>query len=361
MKYTIAGQTIEFQWGAHRCAEVFERELRYYPQSDALSDCIVRLVDSLPQAVSANPSSYLETADGFGIRGQRFQAAWHESTDPLTVDFCFPDDRNSWRHKLLGMQFTHPYEEISQVFHESVLVPTLLMFFSQKAAVIHGSAVQNPHTGEAVIFGGSGGIGKTSSEIALILDHGFRFLADDLSFVDAQGIVWPNYAFPKIYAYNVQNSPEVYRRLFQQRGLLDRFWWQVTKRRGLETVRRRADLNTFFGAERVGTGAKLGQLNVLFRRQTDQVRAVNITARQAAEMNLAVIQGEYKNLVTSLHWQAFNRAVLGEKPPLNTVMTESLYATLLHAFEPVNCRVIEIPFHFSITQLRQQLIPLLLE
>lgn len=361
MKYTIAGQTVEFQWGDHPCAEVFERELRYYPQSAAPSDCVVRLVDTLPDAVSANPSTYLETADGFAFRGQRYQAAWHESADPLTVDFCFPDDRKSWRHKLLGMQFTHPYEEISQVFHESVLVPTLLMFFSQKVAVIHGSAVQNPRTGEAMIIGGSGGIGKTSSEIALILDHGFRFLADDLSFVDAQGTAWPNYAFPKIYAYNVQNSPDVYRRLFQQRGLADRFWWELTKLRGLETVRRRADLNTFFGAERVGTGAKLGQLNMLFRRQTERIRTVSITARQAAEMNLAVIQGEYKNLITSLHWQTFNRSVLGSKSPLSTAMFANLHATLLHAFEQVNCRVIEIPFHFTITQLRQKLMPLLLE
>lgn len=361
MKTTIASQTIEFQLGGHLCAPLFEHELRYYPQSSAPSDCVVRLVDRLPDALASNPSTYLEMAGGFGVRGPRAQVAWHETADPLAVDFCFSDDRRSWVHKLMGMQYTHPYEEVSQVFHESVLVPTLLMFFSAKVAVLHGSAMQHPDTGQAVIIGGTGGIGKTSSELSLILDHGFRFLADDLTFLDLTGFVWPNYALPKIYAYNVQNSPQVERRLFDQRGPFDRLWWRVSQLRGLESVRRRADLNTFFGADQVSAGAKLGQLNLLFRREVLRPRVVSISARQAADLNLAVIQGEYKSLFTSLHWQTYNRQVLRNAAPRTPAMLESLHATYLRAFEMADCRVIEIPFDFKIAQLRQQLIPLLLE
>src|SRR5690606_2404963 len=101
----------------------------------------------------------------------------------------------SYRSKLRGMQYTHPYEEAGQLFHEACLIPALALFFYQRIVPLHASSFEAPG-GAGVLVVGTGGVGKTTSELELIRANGFRFLADDISLISGDGRLYPNFAYP---------------------------------------------------------------------------------------------------------------------------------------------------------------------
>src|SRR5690606_41041284 len=119
------------------------------------------------------------------------------------------------------------------VFHELALVPAA--HWLSDVAVVHASAMAGP-SGEVTLIGGTGGVGKTSLMLDLCLRRGFTFMADDISIVGADGWVHPNLAYRKIYAYHLQDNPELARRVFQGRRLVHREHCGLPRRPGLYVV-----------------------------------------------------------------------------------------------------------------------------
>lgn len=361
MKYLIASKTVEIDipedWPS---ASVLLEELREYPASTRPADIVIRYTAQQPsRAIASNPTSYQELEAGFAIGNYHTSVAWTDQK-PVEVTVAPVRAGKNWVKKLTNMQFTHPYEQIGQVFHEFVLVPTFIFHFNREICLIHGSSVRNKDTAEAMIITGTGGVGKTLSEIEMMLSRRYDFLSDDIAFLDAAGRVWPNYAYPKIYAYNVIQSPAIRSRLFQNRSLFDRIWWRVSLLRGPGQVRRRACPSHLYGPPgQPGACAPLKRLVFLFRRDVSEVTVKELNPSKAIDMNLAVIEGELNNLMTALSWQAYNRAYL-EKPAFDRqALFAGWRALQTTALQGVRCQIIEIPMHYRANDLRQKILPVL--
>ena len=141
--------------------------------------------------------------------------------------------------KFRDWNYIHPLERVAKNLIYNLMEPVLqLRMLQDGQTFLHSAAV---HDGDgAVVFTGWGGAGKTATSLRLIIDHGMKFLTDDLLMVDSDARA---YLYPKrmqIYAYNVAGFDELYERLMKGRGPLDRINWHVLgKLKGPKGVRRR--------------------------------------------------------------------------------------------------------------------------
>lgn len=309
--YQVAGKTVRLHFDDSPAAGLLAHELRHYPS--AAGDPDVTIVMGRPEldGVSRNPASHVEGEHGFIAREGGFSVSWERRPEPV-VRFGFDGRRRSLRGKLLGMQYTHPWQKVGQIFHEAVLAPTLALFFPGDLSLVHASALQ-ASDGRGVMVMGTGGVGKTSAELELVLRHGYRFLADDIAFLGQDGTLHPHLAFPKIYAYNVLGDADLRRRVMAGRSAGDRAWWRAqTRIRPPSRIRRRADpAELFEGA--LGRACPLGTAVLLFRSSSvRRMEARPLDPDTAARMSMEVLATEIPILQRHLRWHAFNRLPDGE-------------------------------------------------
>lgn len=226
------------------------------------------------------------------------------------------------------------------IFHEMVLVPAA--HWMAELAVVHASAFSDEH-GAVTMIGGTGGVGKTSLALELCLKHGFRFLADDISFIAEDGHVWPNLAYPKIYAYNLEGNPDLAARVLGGRGIGDRVHWAVHRRRGAQFVRRRVAPDVLYGSyDR--DGGPLRRYVILTREDRSGVDVSELPAARAAALSTALMPPEYHQFHNHLYWHAFNRGVMGDVPSIAVADVLRRWESILaRVFEGAICLLVRLP------------------
>ena len=89
----------------------------------------------------------------------------------------------------------------------------ITMLFFGNVLPIHGSAIISENK-NVFIFSGTGGIGKTFLEMSFILKDNYGFFADDIVLIGDNCSAFANYAFPKIYQYNVkQQTRQIFKKM----------------------------------------------------------------------------------------------------------------------------------------------------
>ncbi len=306
---------------------------------------------------SRNPSTFADCEDGFAIDFGPARVYWSKDSEPIKIICCLPSAKQRWRTKLRSMQYSYRYETIGQIFHELILIPTLQLFYSDRMAVVHGSALTNSEN-EAFVFGGTGGVGKTSLMLELVGEQGYKFLADDISIINEQGAVLANLAFPKIYGYNTLGYPEMRRKLMEDRPFLDRMAWVYQmKRNGPQSVRRRINPMKFFG-KRVALQGALKHLFILFRRDQESLTVENVSAEEAVQMNINIMKSEYVMLYKHLYWYEFN--CLGRGTHFDPQFSfhklwKNSQRIQSRVLENVHCKMINVPLEMTAQELKQQM------
>ena len=289
--------------------------------------------------------------NGFRCRFSSATVTWIVRNDGLHIHLTFDENKKSWRRKLRSIQYTHPYEDIGQVFHELIVTPTLL-FFSDDLVIIHGSALENGK-GRAIVIGGTGGVGKTFLEISLIFERDFKFLADDMVFIDKNGYVWPNYAFPKIYAYNVLGDEVAERKVLQDRGFLDVLQWHLKKRISPFRVRRRVNPRIFYDGK-ISRGSKISDLFILFRGKYDCFSYENISVTEAADISLEIMKNELYVFFKHLLWHKVNRLLMRAEKiiDVNRILSKwkRLYEKIL---DGCGCYLVKVPLESKPVELKR--------
>ena len=129
---------------------------------------------------------------------------------------------------------------------------------------IHTGAVEKD--GRAVLFTGWGGVGKTTATLKLVLEHGYRFLSDDLGVIDTDGRFYRGPKKLQVYGYNIAGEPLLERHLMRGRGPLDRSSWQRKLKRGGPTrVRRRTSAEQLLEPQRVAHEAEVSTVLLIQR------------------------------------------------------------------------------------------------
>lgn len=362
--YRIFGKPVRVDVDDSEGSRLLLAELSLYPTAAPNGDSDL-VFEHLPLPATThgllNPTPHLEFSDGFAARYTM-----------ASVAFSFDDGRlrrtrfyeNVDGPKLLrtarrfaDIQFTSRAQRAGMIFHESALIPSV--YFMPDLAPIHASAVQDDE-GAVVLIGGTGGVGKTSLELELCLNRGYRFVADDVSIIDVDGHAFPNLAYPKIYAYNLEDNPQLRERVLDRRGLLDRAHWTLRRGLGPSQVRRRLSPDELYGGYS-SEGGPVRLYAILVRETRGAVHAEAISADRAASMTTSVLETEFFQFNNHLRWHAFNRAA-NDEPPYATLedVSQRWRDVLAGVFQTVDCRLIRIPvdmnhveFKTTVSQLLQ--------
>lgn len=213
---------------------------------------------------------------------------------------------------LLGMEFPSIFDQVIQLIHELILVP--LTFFDDAVAPIHGSAFES--NGRVAAFSGTGGVGKSSVLLRASAkrQHKLSFMADDMPLLGEDGTLHGNFAWPKIYGYNVESLPQNVD-LLKGRTVANKTHFNVKKLLGDGSkVRRKISPLKLFPA--VSSQGPLTSLTFLFRSGTPFFRTSDITVDRAASLLLNIMESEYSTIFDYLAWGEYNAAINKTEPLL---------------------------------------------
>ncbi len=362
--YLMMGRNVEVRFNASKGAAILQEELAAYPPVAAPGepDLVVRYAPVEYAGLRfANPSVHCEMEDGFIVRGRMATVRFRLEGDRLLgVDF-YPTSAKSLLmrglRRMADMQYTSREERAGVVFHEWVAGPAA--YWAPDMALVHASSFSDARG--VTLIGGTGGAGKTSLALELRRRRGFRFVADDISFVGEDGHVWPNLAWPKIYAYNIEGDPELSARLLGGRTAADRLHWALHRRRGAAFARRRmAPADLYAGVDR--EGGPLYRYVILIREDRPDLHISDISPARAAAMSVQVMQAEYAGFHNHLHWHAVNRAA-EDRPPSISV-SEALHRqrdALARVLGQAQCQLARIPRSMEHGAFRRRMADLLAE
>lgn len=124
------------------------------------------------------------------------------------------------------------------------------------ATLVHAGAVAAPD-GRGVLLMGTGGVGKSTSTLSLVVERGWKYIADDLAVI-AGGDVIRHPKRLQVYAYNADLVPGLSEPLLDGRPRVDQAVWKVRRRLlGSKQARRRVAADRLAGPDRVADSAPL--------------------------------------------------------------------------------------------------------
>lgn len=176
----------------------------------------------------------------------------------------------AWRQRLQLRQNFNPFYLNAQQRALGALIYgmwhwLMLVVMAQNGSTfVHASCLEKG--GRALMLPALGGVGKTSLMYQMVTFGGWKFLADDLTILDADGKVSFNPDPIAVYPYNLVGLREIEKKVMAEESVLGRWQWQVGKLvRGLDGVGRRIGPHKLFGSERVGNTAQLERVVYLQR------------------------------------------------------------------------------------------------
>jgi hypothetical protein len=353
--YVIGSKKIRVQFSNDLVSEKLAEELSLYTQTNhgEKYDFIISVNQSHPDEIlSKNPSVHITLKHGFIAQFQGYSVSWQKQNGMIHINLKYNAGKN-FSKKVRNIQNYHPYEHVGQIFHEGVLVPSLLLF-SDDVAAVHASAVANDEG--CLCFGGTGGVGKTSLLLSAVLKNNYKFYSDDIAFIDTKGMLWPNFAYPKIYAYNTIGQPDLLKKIFSVNGPIDRLQWEYKKRlRGNTKARRRVSPKIFFG-ETSSDPVKATDFLFLFRKNQNIYSVESIKSEKIQSMNLQVILSEYADLFRHVHWHETNSLVLDEEPIVSMEAFRKSYCLRLKkGLNETKMSVFNIPFNEGLVDFKKLL------
>jgi len=295
--------------------------------------------------LSINPSNFYFFADGrFAVDYGHSLVVYDIFNKPGNIYIYIKE--SSFLRKFLSMEFKSNLENISQIFYELVVIP--LIFFDTNKFPLHASAVYLNNLEKAVLFGGTGGVGKTSLEILFSEDKNAYFLADDISVIDNTGFTYPNLAFPKIYGYNVNNRRNLFNRIMKNESLFSKFHWFFHYYvRGPKKVRRKISPYELFSGRVRTEKAKIGYYIILFKtNKAKKLEIQNISLESAINTSIEIMKNEYFSFLKFVNWYNVNSELLGFRKRLNTNL-EFANAILKAGLSKTNTLLLQIPISYT--------------
>jgi len=330
--------------------EILHKELEIYPveEKNTAVDIIVNYLQQLEgkPPLLRNPSIHSYYEKGFRIELINASVEFHFNGKQLSqIDFCIKQGSalRAIANKWFSYQYTNRKESIGFIFHELVLIPSA--FFFQDLSVVHASAIDD---NGAILFGGTGGVGKTSLELELCNSHHKSFFADDIVVVNNKGEAFPNLSYPKIYGYNLVNNEKLRKKIISQAGILDKIHWQTRKTIDPAIVRRRINPVELYdqGSKQP---AKLKAFYILVKDGTiKQIEKRKIQKEEASKLNKLVLETEYPIFYKHLLWDEFNSIIASSNPRLSyTNLTKRIEQNFLSALANAETYSIRIPLKIN--------------
>lgn len=368
--YSIFGKNTLINLDASEESLLLKEELKIYPKvdSNAKTDITINYMGndfvSKYKTLNNNPSIHSLTQKGMIIEIDKIKVEYvFENRNLVEVNFAIDNKKSALRSilsKWKNIQFTRPGKEnIGQIFHEIILVP--LLFFFDRYALVHASSVLTDKN-KTIVFGGTGGVGKTSLEMELCRNHSCKFISDDILAVNDSGFLFPNLAFPKIYGYNIVGNKKTFDELFPHPFSTNYLHWKLLKTlKGPSGVRRRVSPTVFYG-EIVKNAQKIDSFCLLNRTDTDTIGIRNCTAHEIAKLNTRVMLSEYGVFLNHVYWHQYNCILKGNTPQLTIEdFIDQNTRNLENALVDSKTVIIDIPLKIEHNRFKESMAQLLVD
>ena len=355
MIYDIFGDAVKVAYEDDKIAESLDCWLKYYPFSNKNNaDINITFVKSLPEYKKeiyySSPTSY-KVYDNVVLMKIGKHEIVFDKKDVLSIYIKYNYKTNFIKDYLLKFRsigYFNSLENIGAFFHEMILV--LMQYILNEKMLIHSSAVKNLVTNEVILFGGSGGVGKTSLELLLCNELNYSFIADDISVVDKDGYVYPNLAFPKIYAYNIINNENIENKIFKNRDILDKLQWSLMRKiRGDKGIRRAiSPFDLYETIERKKN--KITSYYILQRtNKVDKITITDLDKGIASYATYLIIKNEYGMATQHFIWDEYNTLFDYRIKPI--VVLDEVYENWKKRYETLFSKIdtylIEIPVNIQ--------------
>jgi len=323
MIYKIFGKNVKFKIESSKLAKLLENNLSLYPLVNNNSKIDVEVIlkdknpldDILRLKFLANPKNHISFEDGFLIDYGSIITLFEKKEILYIRIYIKPEQQiRKFLLKFLSMDFGSIFDIFGNVLHELILIP--MTFFFDDLIPIHAMAIKSNKTFNTYLIGGTGGVGKTSTEIFLCKQKYFSFISDDISIIDINGNVYPNLSPPKIYAYNLENDPLLKKKIFYKRGFIDKFHWYLMKRvRGLSKVRRILYPTELCNSIEYNKNS-VNKYFLLFVNNVKKELYLE-TIQNKREITIAsknIILNEYHSFIQHIIWHEYNSQIMKIKP-----------------------------------------------
>lgn len=360
MDISIFGKSVKLNVEQEVLSKVLEIELDGYrvKEENFTSDIEINFVPKieLPKEYSHTPSTHFTFIDGFLIDYGNVKIKFTQR-DILYIDIEYAL-KNSMINQFRAIDFRSKVDNIGLVLHELVFVP--MMFFYDENALIHASSMKS-RDGFVLMFGGTGGVGKTSLELLLCRELDYSFISDDIAIIDKKSYIYPNLSYPKIYAYNIVGNRTFENTLFENRSFMDKFQWRLFRKiKGDSRVRRSISPFKIFGSvETKSNGIDI--YYILSKTDSvDEIEFEEIDYKMASQMTLDIMKNEYSSVLQHIVWHEYNAKLISIEP---IITTEEIYKNWLSCYENVlrekKSIVVKIPdnieHHDFLNQMKKKL------
>lgn len=358
----FAGKIAEIRYGSLKpwLRRYLNEFLEVYPNHDCATtpDVIIRLkhgplLHSGEPPLSVNPSDHKEFSDGFSAYFPPWgDLVWHLGPT-INVDFHlsrFVASRNIL-FKLVDRECNLPYQYITAVLHELVLIPTVLLFFD-KVVPVHGSAIVSRDK-DVFAFSGTGGSGKTFLEMSLILKDNYGFFSDDMVLIGNHCSAFANYQFPKIYQYNVKQFNLLNQFIVESYSIFNRIQWYLYPKIPYigKLCRRLLDPRQISNIDLADTGT-LKHFYFLFKtKNVNQIEKKVIDYTTASSLSYDIIKSEYHKIFHHLGYHKVNRSLLGMPELTNETELRKKYTRVFASLKDVTFFLVNIPLREELESL----------
>ena len=311
------------------------------------------LVNSHKLPISINPSDHKEYSNGFAALFPPWGEVVWQRNHIIQVDFYltqFIASRNIL-FKMFDREFNFPYQYIGAILHELILIPTVMLFLDN-VLPIHGSAIISKNK-NVFIFSGTGGIGKTFLEMNFLLKDNYGFFADDIVLIGGNYSAFANYAFPKIYQYNVKQLKLLEQFIVEYYGILNRIQWKLYPRIPYigKFCRRLLNPKQISQMDTVDIGT-LRKFYFLFKTgNVGKIEKKVIHYTTASELSYDVIKTEYYRIFKHLGYHKLNRSLLGIPELISENELRKKYTKIFATLENLDFVVVKIPPQYEIENL----------
>lgn len=349
MKKKIFGLVVEFIIESER-KQYFETQLNsqfsLYPdaEDDLKTEVKIHLVDVFPDFdfIGIENNTKL-LRNGFQTEFHKCAIAYRKIENTLHVHIKLKITYNKFikfLKKINNIEFENIEGRINSILFELVLTP--VVFFQSHLALIHSSGLAKKQ--KVILLGGSGGVGKTSLSMKLCSEGDYSFVNDDIAVVDKESNVYPNLAFPKIYGYNLVKNPEMRKKIFYDRTVIDRFFWQAKKMLcGKAKVRRKISPEKAYG-KFISSPTRLAEYYILERNGIERIEKKTVSVESATQQTLDIIRHEYYYFFDTLrNYENLCKSHQFEPIIRRDKILKNWEKTLSAVFSGIKCYKVTIP------------------
>lgn len=354
----IFGKRIQFNTDDYIIESILLDRFKLYPNFESDEEVIVNINQDKPkkyEIVSMNPKLHTSFEKGFEAIIGNSKISWNFG-EKLEINAYIDAPKKSiitFAKKVISREFNASSKKIiDQIIYEQVLVPT--MYYFENYALIHSAGFK--YKGKTFLLGGTGGTGKTSASLEIAKYDDTAFINDDMSVIDSNGDIYPNLAYPKIYAYNTVGDKELETSILIDKSLGNKLHWKIMKKINIARVRRKIAPNHLFKSVTTDK-LPLDYYIILFKDDVTKMHIQEISKEAAIDSTIAVMQSEYSGIFNNhVFWHEFNSIMKNKYSSISMKkVTDNWRNVLNSAFNNKKLLKLSIPLDISHTEYKRQL------